>query len=82
MISPPLEAVDDPVANEGAFELYGAWKQISLGPDRVYEDESRTPAENLAERIFDIHYDPTNGSASFGNIYRTQKHSEGKFRSN
>jgi len=77
---PPFEAVDDPSANEGAFELYGAWKQISLGPDRVFLDESKSLSENLAEKLFDIHYDPTNGSASFGNIYRTQKSTEGRFQ--
>jgi prepilin-type N-terminal cleavage/methylation domain-containing protein len=78
----PIEALDDPSGNEGAFELYGAWKQISLGPDKMYYDESRSDAENLALRLFDIHYDPTNGTASFGNIYRTQKSSEGRFNRN
>ena len=79
---PPFEVVDDPSANEGALELYGHWKLISLGPDKKYEDESKSAAENLAERIFDIHYDPTNGAVSFGNIYRTQKSTEGHFRRN
>jgi len=76
---PPVEAVDASGLNEGAFELYGAWKQISLGPDRQFLDETRSEAENLALKLFDIHYDPTNGSTSFGNIYRTQKSTEGRF---
>ena len=77
---PPVEAVDDPAANEDAFELYGHWKQISLGPDKTFLDESKSDAQNLLEKLFDIHYDPTNGSVSFGNIYRTQKSTTGDFR--
>ncbi|HPB32086.1 MAG TPA: prepilin-type N-terminal cleavage/methylation domain-containing protein [Candidatus Sumerlaeota bacterium] len=79
---PPVEAVDSPGFNEGAFELYGSWKQISLGPDRMFLDESKSDIENLNLKLFDIHYDPTNGSTSFGNIYRTQKSTTGDFRRN
>jgi prepilin-type N-terminal cleavage/methylation domain-containing protein len=77
---PAAECVDAPSYNEGAFEYYGPWKQTSLGPDKVYFDESKSYAENLAEKLFDIPYDPTNGSVSFGNIYRTQKSTTGNFR--
>ena len=81
-IEPPVEAVDGPGYNEGAYDLYGAWKQTSLGPDRMYMDESKSDAENFAQRLFDIQYDPTNGTTSFGNIYRTQKSSTGQFNRN
>jgi len=76
----PAEAVDDPSFNEGALEIYGAWKQISLGPDRTFLDESKSDAENMAEKLFDIQYDPTNGTNSFGNIFRTQKSTTGRFQ--
>jgi len=77
---PPVEAVDDPAYNEGAFELYGKWKQFSVGPDREFLDESKSLAENLAYKLFDVQYDPTNGSVSFGNIDRTQKSTTGQFQ--
>ena len=77
---PPVEAVDAPGFNPGALQIYGAWKQISIGPDRMYLDESKTPAQNLAEKLFDIQYDPTNGTNSFGNIFRTQKSTIGQFQ--
>ncbi len=47
-------------------QRYGAWKMGSLGPDRIYKGG------------FDI-YDPTNGTISEGDIYRSQKANEGGF---
>ncbi len=77
---PPAEAIDDPSCNEGAFELYGEWKQFSVGPDREFLDVTKSESENMVEKLFDIQYDPTNGSVSFGNIFRTQKDSMGRFQ--
>lgn len=44
--------------------VYGAWKVGSLGPDGFYWGGSNI-------------YDPTNGTISIGDIYRTQKAVEG-----
>jgi prepilin-type N-terminal cleavage/methylation domain-containing protein len=44
---------------------YGAYRQASIGPDRTYFNEG-------PGRIF-VNYDPTNGTVSPGNIWRSQK---------
>jgi general secretion pathway protein G len=66
---PPREAIDHWLYNEGAFEKYGPWRMVSVGPDRTYLGDSFPPPL----RGSDILYDPTNGTVSFGNILRTQK---------
>jgi prepilin-type N-terminal cleavage/methylation domain-containing protein len=45
---------------------YGAYRQCSIGPDRHY---FHTPTPSPF-----INYDPTNGTISQGNIWRSQKH--------
>ena len=67
--------VDDPLYNYGAFRKYGGWSQLSLGPDLLYYQ----PPEPISGYgtynglySFDISYDPTNGTVSFGNIISTQ----------
>jgi prepilin-type N-terminal cleavage/methylation domain-containing protein len=48
---------------------YGAWRMCSVGPDREYG--------NRTIGIYpDTMYDPTNGTVSLGNIWRSQKSSE------
>ena len=71
----PVEAVDAPVYNPGAFTKYGAWRLVSNGPDGSYQDWSDS---NPILRGSDIPYDPTNGAVSKGNILRTQKSSMGR----
>jgi prepilin-type N-terminal cleavage/methylation domain-containing protein len=66
----PWESIDAPERNLTAFEKYGAWRMYSSGPDRTFYDG----IWNTNERSFDIEYDPTNGTVSFGNIHRTQKY--------
>jgi len=75
---PPADAIDAPGYNPGAFERYGPWKLISYGPDGVYIDPSKSVIVNLIQTTFDIPYDPTNGTLSFGNLYRTHRSSSGE----
>lgn len=71
--------------NRGAFQKYGQWVQWGAGPDGILWHAAQdfiTPGDPLnALRppvhppwgySFDVPYDPTNGTASFGNIVRTQ----------
>jgi prepilin-type N-terminal cleavage/methylation domain-containing protein len=69
----PWESIDAPPRNLTAFLKYGAWRMYSSGPDRTFFDG----VWNTDERSFDIEYDPTNGTVSFGNIHRTQKYPQG-----
>ncbi len=83
-------AVDDsgmlPGANPGAFIKYGSWLQWSVGPDGKFwnvDDDFvggvvlRDPAYLPWGYSFDVPYDPTNGTVSFGNIIRSQINPEG-----
>lgn len=75
-VPPAWEAIDGEESglNTGAFDKYGAWKLLSFGPDRQYSDQDLFTDEPLYGS--DVLYDPTNGSVSWGNIMRTQKHNE------
>jgi len=66
----PREAIDHWSKNKGAFEKYGDWRLVSVGPDGDYLDLKNFPPPL---RGSDILYDATNGTVSFGNILRTQK---------
>lgn len=72
MRSPPVEGVDAPGFNPGAAERYGPWRLVSNGPDKKYSDAALYPAD---WPLFgaDVPYDATNGTASFGNLLRTQR---------
>lgn len=81
---PPVEAIDAPGFNEGAFARYGKWRLVSNGPDKKYsqngipqDDFNPNPMVLLGA---DIPYDPTNGTISFGNILRTQRIVDGTGR--
>lgn len=74
---PPMEAVDTPAYNHGAFEKYGMWKLLSNGPDRVYSDPAFAGTDPILLGA-DILYDPTNGTNSWGNIIRSQRYSGGE----
>jgi prepilin-type N-terminal cleavage/methylation domain-containing protein len=73
--------------NRNALEKYGRWLQFSIGPDGLLVDEAindisfsgllGTPSVAPWGYSFDVPYDPTNGSISFGNIQRCQLLPEG-----
>ena len=65
----PHESIDHWTKNEGAFEKYGKWRMVSVGPDREYIIDGFTDITKGS----DVLYDPTNGTVSDGNILRTQK---------
>lgn len=73
----PAEGIDAPGYNPGAIARYGPWKLVSFGPDGDYIDPRKSLIANLIQRTFDTPYDPTNGTTSFGNIYRTHKTPQG-----
>jgi type II secretory pathway pseudopilin PulG len=50
-----------------AYAYYGAWRLGSVGPDRSYSHVCT--ATNTAQLV----YDPTNGTISPGNIWRSQR---------
>ncbi|MCD6385329.1 prepilin-type N-terminal cleavage/methylation domain-containing protein [Candidatus Sumerlaeota bacterium] len=77
---PPIEGVDAPGFNEGAFKRYGKWRLVSNGPDRTYSKTGIplgpfNPNNSLLGS--DIPYDATNGTVSWGNILRTQRSTQG-----
>lgn len=72
-------------ANRRAFRKYGDWLVWSTGPDRanwIATDDFvvpgnpasplKAPAHGAWGYSFDVPYDPTNGTVSFGNVARTQ----------
>jgi len=74
--------------NRGAFKKYGSWLQWSIGPDALFwiqqDDFAGSGAllpPNSSYRpwgySFDVPYDPTNGTVSFGNIIRSQVKPDG-----
>ncbi|HRR31459.1 MAG TPA: prepilin-type N-terminal cleavage/methylation domain-containing protein [Candidatus Sumerlaeia bacterium] len=85
----PLAVNDDGSfsgANRNAFEKYGRWVQWSVGPDGQYWVESddfygggilQNPKYVPWGFSFDVPYDPTNGTVSFGNVIRSQVKSDG-----
>ena len=56
---------------------YGAWRLGSIGPDRNWYNE---PGGTSGITKASIVYDPTNGTVSYGNIWRSQKEGEVKSR--
>ena len=72
---PPVEGIDHPLFNPGAFHKYGKWYQLSIGPDLLYSGMVQGLG-SWPTHLFDTPYDPTNGTVSFGNIIRTQKEAE------
>ena len=72
----PWEACESLSRNPDAFVKYGKWAQNSIGPDRRFNTASDSPGSPPFS--FDIVYDPTNGTISYGNIWRTQKDATGK----
>jgi prepilin-type N-terminal cleavage/methylation domain-containing protein len=64
--------LEEHIWGEYMYEYYGAWRIGSIGPDRDYWN--RFP--NLTASNPQRPYDPTNGTVSNGNIWRSQKHPE------
>lgn len=62
--------------SEAIAERFGSFYLMSIGPDRSFwnNDPGVTGRGGIVGREYII-YDPTNGSISFGNIIRSQKHS-------
>ncbi len=71
--------------NHGALQKYGQWAVVAAGPDHVMwrgREDFQTPGNPASllnapvDKVwgysFDIPYDPTNGTTSFGNIFVTQ----------
>jgi prepilin-type N-terminal cleavage/methylation domain-containing protein len=58
---------------EAREKAYGDWRTLSVGPDGVYYNQP-LPVNHGWRHV--IEYDPTNGTNSYGNIYRSQKHGE------
>jgi prepilin-type N-terminal cleavage/methylation domain-containing protein len=50
-----------------ALDFYGAWRMCSVGPDRSFSHTGCTANSSQ------LCYDPTNGTISQGNIWRSQK---------
>ena len=76
----------DAGGNRGALKKYGKWYQNSIGPDGYLYDLNAgeggsgvLPAPGFLPwgYSFDVPYDATNGTQSFGNIIRTQLTTEG-----
>ena len=63
------------------ISYYGEWRMCSIGPDKRYWNSpapypaGSMPAQNNAQQ----NYDPTNGTTSIGNIWRSQKLPEVKW---
>ncbi len=51
-----------------AEEFYGPWRIGSVGPERKFAHGFTSSAQ--------LQYDPTNGTVSLGNIWRSAKHAE------
>lgn len=70
---PAPSSIDGPSFNPGAFQKFGQWRLMSIGPDRDWIVPGDYDSMNIP-------YDPTNGAVSFGNIGRTQLDPEGIVR--
>jgi len=68
----PIELIDHPLFNLGAFKKYGHWRMMSIGPDLLYSGKDIGLGQ-YPTYLCDVPYDPTNGTISFGNVLRTQK---------
>ena len=78
-----LIAIDTPL-NQGARHKYGKWLQWSIGPDAMpwLDDVTATslkqpPGHPPWGYSFDVPYNSTNGTKSFGNIIHTHARAEG-----
>jgi hypothetical protein len=56
---------------EAAADFYGSWRMCSVGPDKSY---AHPPDGPYFYGSGSLCYDATNGTTSYGNIWRSQKH--------
>lgn len=56
---------------EYAEELAGAWLMYSVGPDMDEFNRINQTGTIVSRRVY-VDYDPTNGTVSVGNVFRTQ----------
>jgi hypothetical protein len=70
---------DYPNSNVNAFLKYGKWLLFSLGPDGEFVTGTVTMGapDSPWGFSFDIPYDASNGSISFGNVHRSQTNPQG-----
>jgi general secretion pathway protein G len=70
-----VDMVDGPT-KDTLTERHGAWRLYSAGPDKYFFYTGQTPPGDYMD--WDIYnYDPTNGTVSYGDIFRDQMHSDG-----
>ncbi len=60
--------------NNNYFEHYGTYRLGSIGPDRTFYT-TNVPGDRVTLQASTV-YDASNGTVSFGNIWRSQKSSE------
>ena len=65
-----------PSAGGRRIDADGAWRLASAGPDRYIFWDGGTPVQDF-QNFQVITYDPTNGTISTGDIFRTQKVGDG-----
>jgi len=53
-------------------EIYGSWRIFSIGPDTRYANNLGGPANTFRGEV-GIPYDPSNGTISAGNVFRSEK---------
>jgi hypothetical protein len=54
----------------------GAWRLISSGPDRFTFNTTLSNPTDYMDFNFTINYDPTNGTVSIGDVFRTARFSD------
>lgn len=64
----------NPLRKQDYENTYGSWNLISYGPDRVIGPLDYCTTKNGTSGWMVCPYDPTNGSASWGDVMRSQKH--------
>ena len=66
--------------------MYGDWKLVSVGPDRIYAAHNLDPNVyaywialygDTVDKGCNVTYDPQNGTFSWGNIMRSQANPAG-----
>jgi type II secretion system protein G len=62
--------------SESYLNAYGKWRMCSIGPDGDYWNQPRRVYVSGEGWKHVIEYDPTNGTVSMGNIWRSQNHTE------
>jgi prepilin-type N-terminal cleavage/methylation domain-containing protein len=67
-----FESFSDGLNGDLFVQLYGSWRLFSIGPDNRYNNVIGGPINAFTGNV-GLPYDPTNGTVSAGNIFRSQK---------